>query len=158
MNKKINSGKVIEFRQNKNQDTPYYNQGNAVPLTDVYGGDENVDELLKSYIEKVDRDQDALRTDIRESEKRVDKTIEQYESRMDNRLDRIEKMINEQNKKFDELKEKVSEKLEDDKKYRHTNNIAIVIGVVTTVLAMIGIYYATISSITNIIGALTGLK
>ncbi|MCI9025423.1 MAG: hypothetical protein HFG92_13490 [Dorea sp.] len=154
MREEIKQGKVIEFRRNKDQDIPYYNQGNAVPLTEVYGGDGKVDELLRSYIEKVDRDQDALRTDIRESEKRIDKTVEKYELRMDNRLDRIEEMINEQNKKFDELKEKVSEKLEDDKKYRHTNNIAIVIGVVTTVLAMIGIYYATISSITNIIGAL----
>lgn len=43
-------------------------------------------------------------------------------------------------------------RMEEEKKYRHSNNIAIVIGVVSTVVAMIGIYYATISTITSILG------
>ena len=67
-------------------------------------------------------------------------------------LEKIEKMILEQNRKIDDLSDKITEKLEDDKKYRHTNNIAIIIGVVTTVIAMVGIYYATISTITDIFG------
>lgn len=112
----------------------------------------DMDELLKAYIEKVDRDQSELREDIRESERRTDKRIEDSERRMDVRLDKIEKLINVQNDKIDELKQSVNEKLEDDKKYRHTNNIAIVIGVVSTVIAMIGIYYATVSTITDILG------
>lgn len=111
----------------------------------------DMDELLKAYIEKVDRDQSELREDIRESERRTEKRIEDSERRMDARLDKIEKLINIQNDKIDELKQSVNEKLEDDKKYRHTNNIAIVIGVITTVIAMVGIYYATISTITDIL-------
>ena len=63
-------------------------------------------------------------------------------------------MIVEQNKKIEELSEKITEKYEEDKKYRHTNNIAIVIGVVTTVIAMVGICYATISTITDILSML----
>ena len=33
----------------------------------------NMDDLLKSYIEKVDRDQSELREDVRESERRTEK-------------------------------------------------------------------------------------
>lgn len=113
----------------------------------------DMDELLKAYIEKVDRDQSELREDIRESERRTDKKIEDSEQRMDKRLDKIEQLISSQNNKIDELKQSVNDKLEDDKKYRHTNNIAIVIGVITTVIAMVGIYYATISTITGILSA-----
>ena len=42
--------------------------------------------------------------------------------------------------------------MEEEKKYRHSNTIAIISGVVATVLAMVGIYYATISTITSIMG------
>ena len=42
-------------------------------------------------------------------------------------------------------------KLEEDRKYRHTNNIAIVLGVIATVAAMVGIYYATVSTIASIV-------
>lgn len=114
------------------------------------GGDD-MDDLLKSYIEKVDRDQSELKIDMREREERIEKRISESESRMDARLDRIENMLNDQNNKIDDLKEHVNEKLEDDKKYRHTNNIAIVLGVIATVIAMVGIYYATVSTITDII-------
>lgn len=149
--------KTIDFRKAKKQGNSSYRQGNTIRMKNMVGGEERMDDLLKAYIEKVDRDQNALRDDIRESEKRINDAIVHSESRMDNRLNRIEEMINEQNKKFDDLKDKVGEKLEDDKKYRHNNNIAIVIGVVTTVIAMVGIYFATISSITNVISALSGL-
>ena len=127
-NRRIGEGKVIRMEEGK-----------------------DMDELLKAYIEKVDRDQSELREDIRESEKRTEKRIEDSEQRMNMRLDKIEEMINKQNDKIDELKQSVNNKLEDDKKYRHTNNIAIVIGVISTVIAMIGIYYATVSTITDIL-------
>ena len=106
--------------------------------------DDSMDDLLQKYIEKVDRDQSDLRKDIKDSEDRVNRVVENSEQRMDKRLDRIEQMINDQNNRIDALSEKITTKLEEDRKYRHTNNIAIVLGVIATVAAMVGIYYATV--------------
>ncbi|MCU6800772.1 hypothetical protein [Alitiscatomonas aceti] len=117
---------------------------------EVDGMGEN--KLLEMYIEKVDKDQRELRENMKEREERVEKQIEASEARENERMNRIEQMISSQNEKIDSLKEKISEQLEEDKKYRHTNNIAIVTGVVATVIALIGIYYATVSMITDIIG------
>lgn len=113
--------------------------------------DDSMDDLLQKYIEKVDRDQSDLRKDIKDSEDRVNRVVENSEQRMDKRLDRIEQMINDQNNRIDALSEKITTKLEEDRKYRHTNNIAIVLGVIATVAAMIGIYYATVSTIATIV-------
>lgn len=110
------------------------------------------DKILELYINKIDKDQSELKKDSREREERIDKRIAETEARTEKKLEKIEKMILEQNRKIDDLSDKITEKLEDDKKYRHTNNIAIIIGVVTTVIAMVGIYYATISTITDILG------
>lgn len=110
------------------------------------------DKILELYINKIDKDQSELKKDLREREERIDKRIAETEARTEKKLEKIEKMILEQNRKIDDLSDKITEKLEDDKKYRHTNNIAIIIGVVTTVIAMVGIYYATISTITDILG------
>ena len=110
------------------------------------------DKILELYINKIDKDQSELKKDLREREERIDKRIAETEARTEKKLEKIEKMILEQNRKIDDLSDKITEKLEDDKKYRHTNNIAIIIGVVTTVIAMVGIYYATISAITDILG------
>ena len=113
--------------------------------------DDSMDDLLQKYIEKVDRDQSDLRKDIKDSEDRVNRVVENSEQRMDKRLDRIEQMINDQNNRIDALSEKITTKLEEDRKYRHTNNIAIVLGVIATVAAMVGIYYATVSTIASIV-------
>ena len=113
--------------------------------------DDSMDDLLQKYIEKVDRDQSDLRKDIKDSEDRVNRVVENSEQRMDKRLDRIEQMINDQNNRIDALSEKITTKLEEDRKYRHTNNIAIVLGVIATVVAMVGIYYATVSTIATIV-------
>lgn len=51
----------------------------------------NMDDLLKSYIEKVDRDQSELREDVRESERRTEKKISEFEYKIDNRLNKIER-------------------------------------------------------------------
>lgn len=141
--------KIVDFNEKRYDYKRQVNYGEVFRMKEG----KNMDDLLKSYIEKVDRDQSALREDIRESERRTEKRIEDSEQRMDKRLDKIEQLISSQNNKIDELKQSVNDKLEDDKKYRHTNNIAIVIGVITTVIAMVGIYYATISTITGIISA-----
>ena len=113
--------------------------------------DDSMDDLLQKYIEKVDRAQSDLRKDIKDSEDRVNRVVENSEQRMDKRLDRIEQMINDQNNRIDALSEKITTKLEEDRKYRHTNNIAIVLGVIATVAAMVGIYYATVSTIASIV-------
>ena len=112
----------------------------------------NMDDLLKSYIEKVDRDQSELREDVRESERRTEKKISEFEYKLYNRFIKIVQILNSQNDIIDDVKQTVNDKMEEEKKYRHSNNIAIVIGVVSTVVAMIGIYYATISTITSILG------
>ena len=109
--------------------------------------------LLEIYMNKIDRDQRELRNDMRERESRIAKQISEAEARESERMSRIEKMIQSQNDTIDALKDEVRDKLEEDKKYRHTNNIAIVLGVIATVLAMVGIYYATVSTITDIVGA-----
>ena len=108
--------------------------------------------LLEIYMDKIDRDQRELRNDMMERESRITKQIAEAEKRENERMSRIEDLIKDQNTIINNLKDEVQSKLEDDKKYRHTNNIAIVSGVVATVLAMIGIYYATVSMITDIIG------
>lgn len=120
----------------------------------VFREDDVMDDnkLLEMYMEKVDKDQRELREDMREREARIGKQIADSESRENERMNRIEQLILNQNDKIDSLKNEVSNKLEDDKKYRHTNNIAIVLGVVTTVVALVGIYYATVSMVTDIIG------
>lgn len=150
MAEKIPKSNVVNFREH-GQNVKGWNNYES---HNYKGGENLMDDLLQKYIEKVDRDQSDLREDIRESEKRIYKATEESEKRMDRRLDKIEQMISDQNNKIEALTEKVSEKLDDDKKYRHTNNVAIVIGVVATVISMIGIYYATVSTITNIIGML----
>lgn len=114
--------------------------------------DQKMDDLLKTYIEKVDKDQMALREEMREREQRTEKRIDDSEQRMEAKISRIEEMINSQNEKMDTLKETINVKMEEEKKYRHSNTIAIISGVVATVLAMVGIYYATISTITSIMG------
>ena len=112
--------------------------------------DDSMDDLLQKYIEKVDRDQSDLRKDIKDSEDRINRIVENSEMRMDKRLDRIEQMINEQNNKIDALSEKMTTKLEEDRKYRFTNNVAILLGLLGTLLTMWGIYHATASTIASI--------
>lgn len=119
--------------------------------------------ILELYISKVDKDQAELKQDIRDSEKRVseqmlesekivDTRLELIEKRMDTRLEHIEGMISEQNKNIISLKNEMKDRLEEDKRCRYTNIITITLGVIVTVVAMIGIYYATASTITDILG------
>jgi len=118
----------------------------------IRGGIMDDNKMLEMYINKVDKDQSELKQDIRESEKRMENHMIQSEKRIEDRMNRIESLLVSQNDKIDGLKDEVTKQLSEDKKYRHTNNIAIALGVVATVLAMVGIYYATVSMITDIIG------
>lgn len=73
--------------------------------------DQKMDDLLKTYIEKVDKDQMALREEMREREQRTEKRIDDSEHRMEAKISRIEEMINSQNEKMDTLKETINVKM-----------------------------------------------
>lgn len=77
------------------------------------------------------------------------------ENRINKRFDKLEQMIEKQNTKIDDLKDEIQKQIVDEKRYRHTNNIAIVLGVIATILTMVGIYYATISTISDMIGLIS---
>jgi len=121
------------------------------------------EKYYETIINKLDEDRRHLQQEFKERESRIERQIENSEKRVDSKFDKIENLIlmqnnkiesliNEQNNKIDTLKDEVRNQLSEDKKYRHTNNIAIVIGVVTTVIALISIYYATVSMITDLLG------
>ena len=142
-------GSVINFQDWEENDKSTEVSSGIVKEYDR-SGDDSMDDLLQKYIEKVDRDQSDLRKDIKDSEDRINRIVENSEMRMDKRLDRIEQMINEQNNKIDALSEKMTTKLEEDRKYRFTNNVAILLGLLGTLLTMWGIYHATASTIASI--------
>ena len=75
----------------------------------------NENDILKTFIEKVDRDQSDLKIDIRESEKRTSDKINKMEERMDARLNRIEdaiaKSVESTDEKMDDLKKTVDSKM-----------------------------------------------
>lgn len=107
------------------------------------GGDD-MDDLLKSYIEKVDRDQSDLKTDMREREERTEKRISESEDRMDARLDRIEKMIISQNEKFDKIDDKISKvneevsnRLDDYRKFMWGIAISIFLAIAAMIVSLI---------------------
>ena len=138
----VNSRQYEMFSRYGIKNNLYKNEGDIM--------DEN--KLLEKYMDKIDRDQRDLREEMKEREERIEKRIAEADLREKERMDRIERLIHEQDEKMEVLKEIVSDKLEDDKKYRHSNNIAIALGVIATVISMIGIYYATVSMVTDIIG------
>ena len=51
--------------------------------------DQKMDDLLKTYIEKVDKDQMALREEMREREQRTEKRIDDSERRMEDKINKI---------------------------------------------------------------------
>ena len=121
-------------------------------MKEQYGKDGSyMDDLLKSYIDKVDQDQRDLKEDIRESERRNREYIENSEKRNEERISRIETMIRDQIKSNEEFKEAVRKDINDNKKSRVSNFIAILFGVIATIIAVVNLYYATISTITSIL-------
>ena len=98
-------------------------------------------ELLKAYIEKVDRDQSDLRSDIRESERRTSAKIDNIERRMDGRLNRIEDMISNSINKNNEKIEALESKIDGKACWVVGTCIATIIGIaamVVTVITAIG--------------------
>ena len=121
-------------------------------VKEQYGKDGRyMDDLLKSYIDKVDQDQRDLKEDIRESERRNRQYIESSEKRNEERISRIETLIRDQIKSNEEFKESVRKDINDNKKSRTSNVITILFGVIATIIALVSVYYATISTITSIL-------
>lgn len=150
-----NSTEVKEYINNKNNQGYIPNvefqklyQEEAISMEGDYV---NEQKYLDVYIQKLDEDRRQLQSEFKEREERITRQTENSEKRMEEKLDKIERLLLEQNNRIDGLKDEVRNQLSEDKKYRHTNNIAIVIGVVTTVLAILGIALATQSNITDII-------
>lgn len=108
-------------------------------------GENNMDDLLKTYIEKVDRDQSDLREDIRENERRTEKRISETENRMDSRLERIEKMIASQTEKIVSIKDDVNNKMEENKKFMWGIVVSILLSIVASIGVIIATYFSTIS-------------
>lgn len=100
-------------------------------------GDGNMNEILNKYIDKLDRDQIALREDIRElnrnnrestktSEERITKLIEKSIQTTENNIRILEIKIDESHKKIDE-----------NNKYISNIAITTIIGIAAMVIAVI---------------------
>ena len=97
-------------------------------------------DLLKVYIEKVDRDQSDLRADIKESERRTTEQINRVESRMDERLNRIETLLLDTQERVSQTTKVIDAKLEtfrSDIKEHKFFRITSSIGIITVCLATI---------------------
>lgn len=127
-------------------------------------GDINMNDqtLLQMYFNKSEENLTSIRNEFKEREERIQHQMELSEKRTIDRYEKIEKLmidqgrelnklISDQNNKINSLKEEVRSQIEADKKYRHTNNIAIIIGTVTTILTILGIVLAAQANITDII-------
>lgn len=141
---------VLDFRTMK-ENSLSRSKNSTVYCKRNEGRNSTMDDLLKTYIEKVDRDQNALRQDIRESEKRVNQSVEAYEARMDQRLDRIEGLITEQNKKLDDIKDEVNRKMDDNRKFMWGIVITIILSIVASIGVIISTYQSTIGLIEQFI-------
>lgn len=113
----------------------------------LYNMEENniMDDLLKLYIEKVDRDQSDLRKDISESEKRTEIKISEIEKRMDARVERIEQLINSQNDKMSSMKDSVENGLHENKKFMWGIIITILLSIIGSIGVITATYFSTIS-------------
>lgn len=110
-----------------------------VELVDLYTEEEsnmNSDDMLKSYIDKVDRDQADLRQDIRDREEKTSKRLESIEGRMDTRLNRIEDMISKSS-------DNVELKMEQIRNEMHMSKALVI----TAALAVVGVCIAAIIGI-----------
>ena len=60
-------------------------------------------------------------------------------------------MLTSQSEKFDELKEKISDKMDEDKKFHCANMIAIISAAVATILTIVSLNHSVISTVTSIL-------
>lgn len=135
----MKGAEIIDFTSSENKEkyvgSKLYNMQRA----------DNMDDLLKAYIEKVDRDQSDLREDIRESEKRTEHRISEMEGRMDSRLERIERMIEKQGDNIQSVEQNVNNKMDENKKFMCGIVITILLSIVASIGVIVATYFSTIS-------------
>lgn len=112
---------------------------------------DDMDDYLKTYIEKVDRDQSDLKQDFRESEKRLENHINKSEERMDAQLSRIEELIKEQGHKVDDLKETINTKIGENRRFMWGITVTIILSIIASIGVIISTYLSTISLIKSMI-------
>lgn len=97
----------------------------------------NENDMLKTYMEKVDRDQSDLRADIRASERRTSEKIDKMEERMDQRLNRIEDMIQSYTKETADSIDKLNEKVDSKLRWVEGTCVATILGIAAIVITVI---------------------
>lgn len=116
------SGKVLpikrtgtssgNFRENREQAEDIAAAGEENEYLRREGDIVDNNQILEKYIDKVDRDQAALREDLRESERRIAEHSSATEERMDARLNRIEDMITKSNERLDQQITSIENKID----------------------------------------------
>lgn len=141
---------VVSDSLTSNENYQYKNYINELVNQDEYQSDDkekmimNNNDILKSYIDKMDRDQYELKQDIREREDRINKNISESEHRMDERLDRIENMIREQNSEYSNKVDYLSNKFEQSMKEIKSDKKQMIAIVIATVISVAGVAIAAI--------------
>lgn len=120
----------------------------SFPNEDNYMND---NELLKTYMDKVDRDQRDLKTEMRERETRIDKNLQESERRIDEKLERIEKLISEQNKNYNEKIDKLSNKFDNSVAEIKSNKLQIIALIIATILSVAAVAIAAIQVVQGFI-------
>ena len=140
----MENAKIIKFN-----DGNYNRKSDKTKVYEI--GEKNMDDLLKTYIKKVDRDQSDLREDIRESEKRTERRISEMENRMDSRLERIERMIEKQGDDIHIVEQNVNDKMRENKNFMWGIVITILLSIVASIGVIVATYFSTISLLKDMI-------
>lgn len=155
---KIISLDIAKEKQHSEGVKPYYKT-----YTNVKGvAKMDQDKILEIYISKVDKDQSELKKDIREREERTERHIRESEDRMDRRLQEIEALIEIQNNnlndivelqndKMDYIKEKVETGLKENKNFMWGIVITILLSIIATIGVIVSTYFSTISLLKDMI-------
>ena len=115
----------------------------------------NADDLLKSYMDKIDNDQRDLKAEMREREERMIKATVDSEARMDARLERIEKLIEKQNADANEKFIRMEDKFDGSVKDIKENKISIWGICIATILSVAGLAYAAIQVFQSFVSLVT---
>lgn len=97
----------------------------------------NENDILKTYMQKIDKDQSDLRQDIRESERRTTERMRHIEERMDERLNRIEDLIAKTNDAVDKKFDKIVEDNKNTKNWVIGVCLTTIVGIAAMVIAVI---------------------
>ena len=122
---------------NFNSSNSFYSSPEAINFVSRKEIAMNDNDLLKSYMEKVNQDQSDLRSDIRESEKRTTEHLNKVEERMDNRLNRIEDMIKSSAEKSDKNVQDIKDAVDSKMRWVVGSCLATIVGIAAMVVTII---------------------